>query len=86
MIFILYVKSIIFICKTDKYSSTGHLKLNFDILNYRKSYKNYISKHTNRVLIKGLAGGRNYDVNVMVFPNTQTLLPQQSNILVFNNN
>ena len=65
---------------------SGSLELisHYQIFLNKVSYKNYISKHTNRVLIKGLAGGRNYDVNVMVFPNTQTLLPQQSNILVFN--
>jgi hypothetical protein len=72
------------LCWDQPDSSSLELISHYQIFLNKVSYKNYISKHTNRVLIKGLAGGRNYDVNVMVFPNTQTLLPQQSNILVFN--
>ena len=45
------------------------------------SYKNKISSSTNRVYVKGLAGGRKYDITLMVIPKAQTLLPQDSNVL-----
>ncbi len=59
----------------------------FDLISHyqiflnKVSYKNYISPQANRIVIKGLAGGRNYDLNLMIYPKSQTLLPQQSNTL-----
>ncbi len=53
----------------------------YQIFLNKVSYRNYISPNSNRVIIKGLAGGKSYDITVMVFPVTQTLLPQQSNVI-----
>ena len=63
-------------------------KASLDLIDYyqiflnKVSYKNKINPPTNRVYIKGLAGGRKYDVTVMVFPKNQTFLPQESNVMV----
>jgi hypothetical protein len=54
----------------------------YQIFLNKVSYKNYISVDATRVIIKGLAGGRNYDLNLMVYPKSQKFLPQQSNTLV----
>lgn len=45
------------------------------------SYRNRISPTTNRVLVKGLAGGRKYDIVLMVYPKNKAFLPQQSNMV-----
>lgn len=45
------------------------------------SYTKTISANTNRIIVKGLAGGRNYDTILMVYPKSPTLMPQQSNVL-----
>ena len=45
------------------------------------SYKKIISANTNRIIVKGLAGGRSYDTILMVYPKSPTLMPQQSNVL-----
>ena len=46
------------------------------------SYKTLLKPNTNRIVIKGLAGGKDYDVVLMVYPKSQALIPQQSNIIV----
>ena len=45
------------------------------------SYKKQIIANTNRVVVKGLAGGKNYDIVLMVYPKSPTLMPQQSNVV-----
>lgn len=47
------------------------------------SYRKYIPANVNKVIIKGLAGNRNYDIMVMIYPKDKSLLPQQSNKVVF---
>jgi hypothetical protein len=54
----------------------------YQIFLNKVSYRTKISPSTNRVYIKGLAGGRKYEVALMVFPKNQTFLPQESNVLV----
>ena len=49
----------------------------------RVSYKNKIRADASSVQIKGLCGGRSYDISLMVFPKSHSYIPQQSNILVF---
>ena len=49
----------------------------------RVSYKSRIKSDTSSVVVKGLCGGRSYDISLMVFPKSQSYLPQQSNIVVF---
>jgi hypothetical protein len=46
------------------------------------SYRANIDPRSNRVRVKGLAGGRNYDATLMVYPKDVKLLPQQSNVVV----
>jgi hypothetical protein len=46
------------------------------------SYKPSLLPGTHRIIVKGLAGGKIYDTVLMVYPKSQTLLPQQSNLLV----
>ncbi len=46
------------------------------------SYKPNISPDTNRILARGLCAGRTYEITVMVYPNDNKFLPQQSNIVV----
>jgi hypothetical protein len=58
-----------------------HLVSHFQLFLNDVSYRAYIAPNTNRVIVKGLAGGRNYDTVLMVYPNDPTLLPQQSNIV-----
>jgi hypothetical protein len=41
-----------------------------------------ISPYTTRLLVKDLAGAKNYEAILMVFPKGEHLVPQQSNILV----
>ncbi|RNA39091.1 leucine-rich repeat-containing protein [Brachionus plicatilis] len=47
------------------------------------SYRKYIPASVNKVLIKGLAGSRNYDIMVMIYPKDKSLLPQQSNKVAY---
>jgi hypothetical protein len=46
------------------------------------SYKKSIKPDQNKIVIKGLAGGRSYEATIMIFPKDPRLLPQQSNSLV----
>ena len=46
------------------------------------SYKNYIKASTNKVYVRGLAGGRNYEVTLVCYPKKENLVPQESNTLV----
>lgn len=46
------------------------------------SYKKVIVANTNRIVVKGLAGGKSYDTVLMVYPKSPALMPQQSNILM----
>ena len=46
------------------------------------TYKRMISPYTTRLLVKDLAGAKNYEAILMVFPKGEHLVPQQSNILV----
>lgn len=48
----------------------------------RVSYKQHIPVNKNKIVVKGLAGGRNYETTMMVYPKDKRLLPQQSNIVV----
>ncbi len=45
------------------------------------SYKKQIIANTNRVVVKGLAGGKSYDTVLMVYPKSPALMPLQSNVL-----
>jgi len=45
------------------------------------SYKKKLIANTNRIVVKGLAGGKNYDTVLMVYPKSSTLMSQQSNTL-----
>jgi len=45
------------------------------------SYKKAIVANTNRIVVKGLAGGKGYDTVLMVYPKSAVLMPQQSNVL-----
>ena len=47
------------------------------------SYRGIVPPHVDRLLVKGLAGGRTYDAVLMVYPKEATLMPQQSNIVTF---
>jgi hypothetical protein len=46
------------------------------------SYKQRIRSDASSVMVKGLCGGRSYEISLMVFPKSQSYLPQQSNIVV----
>ncbi|CAF0781764.1 unnamed protein product [Brachionus calyciflorus] len=56
----------------------------YQIFLNKVSYRKYIPANVNKVLIKGLTGGRNYDIIVMIYPKDRSLLPQQSNIVAYN--
>lgn len=51
----------------------------FQIFLNKVSYRKYIGAEVSRVIVKGLASARSYEVTVMVFPKSKSLLPQESN-------
>jgi hypothetical protein len=53
----------------------------YQILLNKVSYKHKIHRESNRVTVQGLAGGRNYDLTLMVYPKDTNLIPHQSNVL-----
>ena len=61
---------------------TWDLISHYQILLNKVSYKQFIAPDCCRVMLKGLSGGRNYDLTLMCYPKSQSLMPQQSNTLV----
>lgn len=63
------------------FASSLDLISHYQLFLNRISYKQRINSDVNRLIVRGLSGGRTYDVNLMVFPKLQSLLPQQSNVV-----
>lgn len=59
-----------------------HMISHYKIFLNKVSYRRNIAPNVNRVVAKGLASSRSYEITVMVYPKDKTLLPQQSNVVV----
>ena len=64
--------------------ASSELISHYQLFLNRVSYKHRIRPDATNILVKGLCGGRSYEISLMVFPKSQSHIPQQSNILVFN--
>jgi hypothetical protein len=62
-------------------AQNAHLISHFQLFLNDVSYRKKIPSNVTKVIVKGLAGGRNYDTILMVYPKDKTFLPQQSNLV-----